>query len=146
MKALSLFYLVNLGLCLPLPGQETAFSENETLEKAPSTPQSENLLSNGVGGSIEIEMLINPSDMTITESDEFEAQTSADIGARFIIGEIDENLSKTLENDEALWSRTNKEDPEVEKRTLTPLEIIVAITAALVLLGLTLIRIRSKNS
>jgi hypothetical protein len=95
-KALSLFYLASLGLCLPLPGQETAFSENETLEKAPSTPQSENLLSNGVAGSIEIEMLINPSDMTITESDEFEAQTSADIGARFIIAEIDENLSKTL--------------------------------------------------
>jgi hypothetical protein len=49
-------------------------------------------------------MLINPSDMTITESDEFEAQTSAKIGARFIISEIDKNLSKTPENDEALWS------------------------------------------
>jgi hypothetical protein len=68
------------------------------------------------------------------------------IGDGFIIAEIDEKLSKSLENDEALWSQSNKEDPEVQKRTLTPLAIIIAITSALLLLGLTLICTRSKHS
>lgn len=142
-KALSLFYLASLGLCLSLQGQAEVFSAYEPLGKAPGTQKSENLLKQGVSDSIE---MLNPSDMTITESDQFEAQTMEGIGDGFIIAEIDENLSKSLENDEALWSQSNKEDPEVQKHTLTPLAIIIAITSALLLLGLTLIRTRSKHS
>lgn len=143
MKALSLFYLASLGLCLSLQGQAEVFSDFEPLEKTRGTQRTENLLKQGVSDNSE---MLNPSDMTITESDQFEAQTMEDIGDGFIIAEIDENLSKSLENDEALWSQANKEDPEVQKPTLRPLAFIVAITTALLLLGLTLIRIRSKHS
>ena len=141
MKTLSLFFLANLGLYLPLQGQIAAFSENEAMEKALSTPNSENLLGQGNGGSIE--MLVNTSGMTITESYQSETRSTADTGARF---DIDKNLSETLENDEALWSLTNKEDPAVRNRILAPLNIILAIMAALLMLGLTLLRMRSKRS
>ena len=141
MKTLSLFFLANLGLHLPLHGQVAAFSGNEAAEKALSTPKSENLLGQGNGDNIG--MLIHTSGMTITESYQSETQSTADTGARF---DIDKNLSETLENDEALWSLTNKEDPAVRNRILTPFNIILAIMAALVMLGLTLFRMRSKRS
>ena len=144
MKTLSLFFLAHLGLYLPLHGQVATFSENEALEKALSTPKSENLLGQGNGGNTG--MLIHTSGMTITESYQSETQSTKDTGARFDIGKIDKNLSETLENDEALWSLTNKEDPAVRNRILTPLNIILAIMAALVMLGLTLFRMRSKRS
>ena len=144
MKTLSLFFLANLGLYLPLQGQIAAFSENEAMEKALSTPNSENLLGQGNGGSIE--MLVNTSGMTITESYQSETQSTADTGARFDIGKIDKNLSENLKNDEALWSRTSKEDLAVRNRILAPLNIILAIMAALIILGYTLFRIRSKRS
>ena len=141
MKTLGLFFLANLGLYLPLQGQIAAFSENEAMEKSLSNPNSENLLGKGNGRSIE--MLLNTSGMTITESYQSETQSTADTGARFV---TDKNLSETLENDEALWSLTNKEDPAVRNRILAPLNIILAIMAALVMLGLTLFRMRSKRS
>ena len=144
MKTLSLFFLANLGLYLPLQGQIAAFSENEAMEKALSTPNSENLLGKGNGGSIE--MLVNTSGMTITESYQSETQSTADTGARFDIDKIDKNLSENLKNDEALWSRTNKEDPAVQNRILAPLNIILAIMAALIILGYTLFRMQSKRS
>ena len=144
MKTLSLFFLANLGLYLPLQGQIAAFSENEAMEKALSTPNSENLLGQGNGRSIE--MLVNTSGMTITESYQSETQSTADTGARFDIGKIDKNLSENLKNDEALWSRINKEDPAVRNRILAPLNIILAIMAALIILGYTLFRMRSKRS
>ena len=114
------------------------------MEKVPSTPNSENLLGQGNGGSIEI--LINTSGMTITESYQSETQSTADTGARFGITKIDKNLSENLKNDEALWSRTNKEDLAVRNRILAPLNIILAIMAALIILGLALFRMRSKRS
>ena len=141
MKTLSLFFLAHLGLYLPLHGQVATFSENEALEKALSTPKSENLLGQGNGGNTG--MLIHSSGMTITESYQSETQSTADTGARF---DIDKNLSETLENDEALWSRTSKEDPAVRNRILAPLNIILAIMAALIILGYTLFRMRSKRS
>ena len=144
MKTLDLFFLANFGLCLLLQGQGTAFSENELSEKGLMTLKSENFLSQDSGRNLDIEMLTNPSDMTISESYQSVTQTAADIGASFNIAEIDENLSETLKNDESHWSRVNKEDPEIQNRALTPLIIIASITA-LLLVGLTLIRIRSKR-
>lgn len=141
MKTLSLFFLAHLGLYLPLHGQVATFSENEALEKALSTPKSETLLGQGNGGNTG--MLIHTSGMTITESYQSETQSTKDTGARF---DIDKNLSETLENDEALWSRTSKEDPAVRNHILAPLNIILAIMAALIILGYTLFRIRSKRS
>ena len=111
MKALSLFFLANLGLYLPLHGKVAAFSGNEAAEKAPSTPKSENLV--GHGSSDNTGMLINPSGMTITESYQSETPSTADTRARFDITKIDKDLSENLKNDQALWSRTNKEDLEV---------------------------------
>ena len=144
MKTLDLFFLANFGLCLLLQGQGTAFSENELSEKGLMTLKSENFLSQDSGRNLDIEMLTNPIDMTISESYQSVTQTAADIGASFNIAEIDENLSETLKNDESHWSRVNKEDPEIQNRALTPLIIIASITA-LLLVGLTLIRIRSKR-
>ena len=143
MKTLDLFFLANFGLCLLLLGQGTAFSENELSEKGLMALKSENFFSQDSGRNLDIEMLTNPSDMTITESYQSETQSTADTGARF---HIDKNLSETLENDEALWSRTNKEDPAVRNRILAPMNIILAIMAASIMLGLTLIRMRSKRS
>ena len=105
--------------------------------------KSENFFSQDSGRNLDIEMLTNPSDMTITESYQSETQSTADTGARF---HIDKNLSETLENDEALWSRTKKEDLAVRNRILAPLNIILAIMAALLMLGLTLFHMRSKRS
>ena len=144
MKTLDLFFLANFGLCFLLQGQGTAFSENELSEKGLMTLKSENFLSQDSGRNLDIEMLTNLSDMTISESYQSVTQTAADIGASFNIAEIDENLSETLKNDESHWSRVNKEDPEIQNRALTPLIIIASITA-LLLVGLTLIRIRSKR-
>ena len=144
MKTLSLFFLANLGLYLPLRGQVTTFSENEALEKAPSTLKSKNLL--GQGNSDNTEVLIHTSGMTITESYQSETQSTADTGARFDIGKIDKNLSETLENDEALWSRTSREDPAIRNRIFAPLNTILVIMASLIILGYTLFRIRSKRS
>ena len=141
MKTLSLFFLANLGLHLPLHGQVAAFSGNEAAERVLSTPKSENLLGQGNGENTG--MLIHTSVMTITESYQSETQSTADTGARF---DIDKNLSENLKNDEALWSRTNKEDPAVRNRILAPLNIILAIMAALIILGYTLFRMRSKRS
>lgn len=141
MKTLSLFFLANLGLHLPLHGQVAAFSGNEAAERVLSTPKSENLLGQGNGENTG--MLIHTSVMTITESYQSETQSAADTGARF---DIDKNLSENLKNDEALWSRTNKEDPAVRNRILAPLNIILAIMAALIILGYTLFRMRSKRS
>lgn len=145
MKTLDLFFLGNLGLCLLLQGQGTVFSKNELSGKGLITLKSENFLSQGSVSSLDIEMLTNPSDMTISESYQSVTQTAADIGAHFDITKIDENLSETLKNDESYWSRMNKDDSEIQNRALTPLNIIVAITA-LLLVGLTLIRLRSKRS
>ena len=144
MKTLDLFLLSNMGLCLLLQGQGTTFSKNALSGKGLITLKSENFLSQGSDRSLDIEMLSNPSDMTISESYQSVTQTEADIGASFNIAEIDENLSETLKNDESHWSRVNKEDPEIQNRALTPLIIIASITA-LLLVGLTLIRIRSKR-
>ena len=144
MKTLSLFFLAHLGLYLPLHGQVATFSENEALEKALSTPKSENLLGQGNGENTG--MLIHTSSMTITESYQSETQSTADTGARFGITKIDKNLSENLKNDQALWSRTNKEDLAVRNRILAPLNIILAIMAALIILGLALFRMRSKRS
>lgn len=141
MKTLSLFFLANLGLHLPLHGQVAAFSGNVSAERVLSTPKSENLLGQGNGENTG--MLIHTSGMTITESYQSETQSTADTGARF---DIDKNLSENLKNDEALWSRTNKEDPAVRNRILAPLNIILAIMAALIILGYTLFRMRSKRS
>ena len=144
MKTLSLFFLAHLGLYLPLHGQVATFSENEALEKALSTPKSENLLGQGNGDNTG--MLIHTGGITITESYQSETQSTADTGARFDIGKIDKNLSENLKNDEALWSRTSKEDLAVRNRILAPLNIILAIMAALIILGYTLFRMRSKRS
>ena len=144
MKTLSLFFLVNLGLYLPWHGQVAAFSGNDAAEKAPSTPKSENLL--GQGNSENTGMLIHTSGMTITESYQSETQSTADTGARFDIGKIDKNMSENLKNDEALRGRACKEDPAVRNRILTPLNIILAIMAALIIIGYTLFRMRSKRS
>ena len=141
MKTLSLFFLANLVLHLPLHGQVAAFSGNEAAERVLSTPKSENLLGQGNGENTG--MLIHTSGMTITESYQSETQSTADTGARF---DIDKNLSENLKNDEALWSRTNKEEPAVRNRILAPLNIILAIMAALIILGYTLFRMRSKRS
>ena len=143
MKTLDLFFLANFGLCLLLQGQGTAFSGNELSEKGLMALKSENFFSQDSGRNLDIEMLTNPSDMTITESYQSETQSTADTGARF---HIDKNLSETLENDEALWSRTKKEDLAVRNRILAPLNIILAIMAALLMLGLTLFHMRSKRS
>jgi hypothetical protein len=142
-KTLDLFFLANFGLCLLLQGQGTAFSGNELSEKGLMALKSENFFSQDSGRNLDIEMLTNPSDMTITESYQSETQSTADTGARF---HIDKNLSETLENDEALWSRTKKEDLAVRNRILAPLNIILAIMAALLMLGLTLFHMRSKRS
>ena len=144
MKTLSLFFLANLGLYLPLHGQVAAFTGNEAAEKAPSSPKSENLLGQGNGENNG--MLIHTSGMTITESYQSETQSTADTGARFGITKIDKNLSENLKNDEALWSRTNKEDLAVRNRILVPMNIILAIMAAFIILGLALFRMRSKRS
>mgnify|MGYP001594071016 CR=1 FL=1 len=144
MQTLDIFLLSGTGLCLLLQGQGTAFSENELSGKGLITQKSENFLSQGNGLSLDIEMLSNPIDMTISESYQSVTQTAADAGARFNIAEIDENLSEKLKNDESHWSRINKEDPEIQNRALTP-SIIVAATTAFLLVGLTLIRIRSKR-
>ena len=144
MKTLSLFFLANLGLYLPLHGQVTTFSENDALEKALSTPKSKNLLGQGNGDNTEA--LIHTSGMTITESYQSETQSTAVTDARFDIGKIDKNLSENLKNDEALWSRASKEDPEVRNHILAPLNIILAIMAALIIPGYTLFRMQSKRS
>ena len=144
MKTLDLFFLANFGLCFLLQGQGTAFSENELSEKGLMTLKSENFLSQDSGRNLDIEMLTNPSDMTISESYQSVTQTAADIGARFDIAKIDENLSETLKNDESHWNEINKDDPEIQNRALTPLIIIVAIIA-LLLVGLSVIRIQSKR-
>ncbi|MEC7235959.1 MAG: hypothetical protein VXV86_04705, partial [Verrucomicrobiota bacterium] len=75
-----------------------------------------------------------------------ETQSTAVTDARFNIGKIDKNLSENLKNDEALWSRTSKEYPEVRNHILAPLNIIIAIMAALIIPGYTLFRMQSKRS
>ena len=144
MKTLSFFFLGHLGLCLLLHGQLATLSESEAVKKSPSTQRSENLFGQGNGDNTW--MPIHTSVMTITESYQSETQSTADTGARFDIDKIDKNLSENLENDEALWSRTNKEDPPVRNRIHAPLNIILAIMATLIILGITLIRMRSKRS
>ena len=144
MKTLCLFFLTTLGLYLPLHGQVAAFSWNEAAEKAPSSQKSENLFGQGNGASIGT--LFNTSDMTITKSYQSEIKSTADIGARFDIAQIGKDLSGALENDEALWSRTKEEESTIRSRIFAPLNIILAIMATLLVLGLTLIRMRSKRS
>ena len=144
METLSLFFLANLGLYLPLHGQVTTFSENDALEKALSTPKSKNLLGQGNGDNTEA--LIHTSGMTITESYQSETQSTADIGASFNIAQIDKDLSETIENDDALWSQTNEEESTIRSRIFALLNVILATMASLLVLGLTLIRIRSKHS
>jgi hypothetical protein len=144
MKTLSLFCLAHLGLYMPLHGQVANFSENEAVEEATSTPKSENLLGQGNGDNTG--MLIHTSGMTITESYQFETQSTADTSAHFGITKIDKNLSENLKNDEALWNRTNKEALAVRNRIFAPLNIILAIMAALIILGYTLFHMRSKRS
>ena len=84
--------------------------------------------------------------MTITESYQSETQSTAVTDARFNIGKIDKYLSENLKNDEALWSRTSKEDPEVRNHIRAPLNIILAIMAALIIPGYSLFRMQSKRS
>ena len=83
MKTLSLFFLANLGLYLPLHGQVTTFSENDALEKA-LHPEIKNLLGQDNGDNTEA--LIHTSGMTITESYQTETQSTAVTDARFNIG------------------------------------------------------------
>ena len=109
MKTLSLFFLGHLGLCMILHGQAATFSDSEAVKKEPSTPESENLLGQGNGNNNW--MLVHASGMTITESQQFDTQSTTDTGARFDIDKKDKNLSENLKNDEALQSRTNYEDP-----------------------------------
>lgn len=144
MKTLSLFFLAHLGLYLPLHGQVTTFSESELLEKVSRTPKSENLLGQDNGGNTG--MLIHTSGMTITESYQSETQSTADTGASFDTNKINKNLSENLKNDQVLCSRTSKEDSAVQNRILEPLNIILATIAALIILGYTLSRMRSKRS
>ena len=143
MKTLCLFFLTTLGLYLPLHGQVAAFSRNEAAEKAPSSQKSENLFGQGNGASIGT--LFNTSDMTITKSYQSEIESTADIGARFDIAQIDKDLSGAIENDEALWSRTKEEESTIRSRIFAPLNIILAIMATLLVLGITFIRTRSKR-
>ena len=91
-------------------------------------------------------MLIHTSGMTITESYQSETQSTADTGSSFDTNKINKNLSENLKNDEALWSRTSKEDSAVQNRILEPLNIILATIAALIILGYTSSRMRSKRS
>ena len=65
MKTCSLFFLTNLGLCLPFQGQIIAFPKSEVVEKAPKTPNSGNLLGQGNGRSVE--MLVNTSGVTVNK-------------------------------------------------------------------------------
>ena len=129
---------------MPLHGQVAAFSGNEAAEKTLSSQKSENLLGQGNGASIGT--LFNTSDMTITKSYQSEIESTADIGARFDIAQIGKDLSGALENDEALWSRTIEKESTIRSRIFAPLNIILAIIATLLVLGLTLIRMRSKRS
>ena len=112
MKTLSLFFLANLGLYLPLHGQVTTFSENDALETALSTPKSKNLLGQGNGDNTEV--LIHTSGMTITESYQSETQSTADTGARFDIGKVDKNLSENLKNDAAFRAEQGRWIPQFE--------------------------------
>ena len=84
--------------------------------------------------------------MTITKSYQSETESTADIGARFDVAQIDKDLSEKLENDEAVWSQTVEEKFTIRSRIFTPLNIILAIMATLLALGITLIRMRSKRS
>ena len=83
-------------------------------------------------------MPINRGDMTITESYQAEAQTTADLGARYHIVEIDENLSEALKNDAVLWSQSKLKDSKKTqrslKRSLTMSSIIVAVLGLLIFL------------
>lgn len=144
MKTLSFLFLTTLGFYLPLHGQMAAFSGNKVVEKAPSSQKSENLLGQGNGASIGTQ--INTSDITITKSYQSETQSTTDIGARFSIAQIDKDLSEKLKNDEALWSQTIEEESVIRSRIFAPLNIILAIMATLLVLGLTLIRKLSKRS
>ena len=112
MKTLSLFFLAYLGLYLPLHGQVATFSENEALEKAPSTQKSKNLLGQGNGDNTEV--LIHTSGMTITESYQSETQSTADTGARFDIGKVDKNLSENLKKDAAYRAEQGRRIPQFE--------------------------------
>ena len=112
MKTLSLFFLANLGLYLPLHGQVTTFSENDALEKALSTPKSKNLLGQGNGDNTEAQ--IHTSGMTITESYQSETQSTADTGARFDIGKVDKNLSENLKKDAAFRAEQGRRIPQFE--------------------------------
>ena len=129
---------------MPLHGQVEAFSWNEAAEEAPSSQKSENLFGQGNGASIGT--LFNTSDMTITKSYQSEIESTADIGARFDIAQIDKDLRGAIENDEALWSQTKEEESTIRSRIFAPLNIILAIMATLLVLVLTLIRMRSKRS
>ena len=146
MNALNLFFITSTGLCLLLHGQENAFSQSELTGKRLSAIKSANLLSQGSGDSLEIEMLNNASHMTISQSYQSISQATEDLGTRFDIAEIDEDLSETLKNNESPWSRIIKDNSEIQNRALTPLNIIIATTATLLLVVLNIIRIRSKRS
>ena len=128
---------------MPLHGQVAAFSGNEAAEKAPSSEKSETLLGQSNGA---ITNTLITSDMTITKSYQSEIESTADIGARFDIAQIGKDLSGALENDEALWSRTKEEESTIRSRIFAPLNIILAFMTTLLVLGLTLIRMRSKRS
>ena len=126
MNALNLFFITSTGLCLLLHGQENAFSQSELTGKRLSAIKSANLLSQGSGDSLEIEMLNNASHMTISQSYQSISQATEDLGTRFDITEIDEDLSETLKNNESPWSRIIKDNSEIQNRALTPLNIIIA--------------------
>ena len=91
-------------------------------------------------------MLNNASHMTISQSYQSISQATEDLGTRFDITEIDEDLSETLKNNESPWSRIIKDNSEIQNRALTPLNIIIATTTTLLLVVLNIIRIRSKRS
>ena len=144
MKTLSLFFFATLGLYIHLHGQMATFAGNKAAKKTLSSQKTESLLSQGNG--VSIGTLINTSDMTITESYQSETQSTADIGASFDIAQINKDLSETIENDEALWSQTNEEESTIRSRIFTPLNVILTTMAGLLVLGLTLIRERTKRS
>ena len=120
------------------------FAGNKAAKKTLSSQKTESLLSQSNG--VSIGTLINTSDMTITESYQSETQSTADIGASFDIAQINKDLSETIENDEALWSQTNEEESTIRSRIFTPLNVILTTMAGLLVLGLTLIRERTKRS
>jgi len=75
-----LFCLTSLGLSLLAHGQEVDLLKSTELTELPTKADSVNLLNEGNGYDLKIEIPIARSEMTITESYQTETQTAEDIG------------------------------------------------------------------